>query len=76
MRHQISTHPIRSLATLLVVAFAFFMLSASGQSGTFWEDGPAWLGSIGWFCFLLSALAFVVSAAYFTVRGVRARRTA
>jgi hypothetical protein len=76
MRHQLTTHPIRGLATLLVVAFAFFMLSASGQSGTFWEDGPAWLGSIGWICFLLSALSFVVSAAYLTVRGVRARRTA
>ena len=76
MRRQITTHPIRSLATMLVVAFAFFMLSASGQSGTFWENGPAWLGSIGWFCFLLSALTFLVCAAYLTVRGVRARRAA
>lgn len=74
MRHQLVTHPFTSLAALLVVAFGFFMLSASGQSGTFWENGPSWLGSIGWFCFLLTALTFIVSAVYLVVR--RARRTA
>jgi len=74
MRHQLLTHPVASLAALLVLAFGFFMLSASGQSGTFWENGPSWLGSIGWICFLLTALTFLVSAGYIVVR--RARRTA
>ena len=74
MLHRLVQHPITSLGALLVLAFGFFMLSASGQSGTFWEDGPAWLGSIGWICFLLTALTFLVSAGYIVVR--RARRTA
>jgi len=74
MRHQLLTHPVTSLAALLVLAFGFFMLSASGQSGTFWENGPSWLGSIGWICFLLTALTFLVSAGYIGLR--RARRTA
>jgi hypothetical protein len=76
MRHQLVDHPIRTLAALLVLAFGFFMLSASGQSGTYWENGPAWVGSTGWILFLLTALAFVVSAVYLAVRRSRARRTA
>jgi hypothetical protein len=74
MRQQLLTHPVTSLAAMLVLAFGFFMLSASGQSGTFWENGPSWLGTIGWFCFLLTALTFLVSTGYVVVR--RARRTA
>jgi uncharacterized membrane protein YhaH (DUF805 family) len=76
MLHRLVQHPIASLGAMLVLAFGFFMLSASGQSGTFWEDGPAWLGSIGWICFLLTALTFVVSAAYLVVRRTRDRRPA
>jgi hypothetical protein len=76
MRHQLTTHPIPSLAALLVLAFCFFQLSASGQSGTYWENGPGWLGTTGWILFLLSALAFLVSATYLVVRGVRGRKTA
>lgn len=75
MRHQLTTHPIRSLAVLLVLAFGFFQLSASGQSGTYWENGPGWLGSTGWILFLITALTFVVSAVYLVVRRTR-RRTA
>jgi hypothetical protein len=76
MRQQLVNHPVRSLATLLVLAFGFFMLSASGQSGTYWEDGPAWLGSIGWICFLLSALTFLVATGYVVVRRARGRQPA
>ncbi len=76
MFRQLTTHPIRSLAMLLVVAFCFFMLSASGQPDSFWKNGPGWLGAIAWFAFLLTALAFLGSAVYVAVRGVRARRTA
>jgi hypothetical protein len=74
--HQLASHPIRTLGGLLVLAFVFFMLSASGQSGTFWENGPGWLGSIGWFCFLLTGLIFVVSAVSFVVRRARTGRPA
>lgn len=76
MRHQLNTHPIRTLAALLVLAFGFFQLSASGQPGTYWENGPTWLGSTGWILFLVTALSFVVSAVYLVVRRSRARRTA
>jgi hypothetical protein len=76
MRHQLTTHPIRTLAVLLVLAFGFFQLSASGQSGTYWENGPQLLGSIGWILFLITALTFLVSAVYLAVRGIRGRRTA
>ena len=71
-------HPLRTLAGLLVLAFCLFVLSASGQPDTFWKSGPSWLGTIGWFGFLLTALVFVVLA---VVAGIRAvshggRRTA
>ena len=75
MRHQLIDHPIRSLAALLVLAFGFFQLSASGQHGTYWQDGPGWLGSTGWILFLLTALTFVVSVVYLVVHRTR-RRTA
>ncbi|MBO0846395.1 MAG: hypothetical protein J2P22_13370 [Nocardioides sp.] len=75
MRHQLVDHPIRTLATQLALAFGF-MLSASGQSGTFWENGRTWLGSTGWILFLLTALGFLVSLIYLVVRRSRARRTA
>lgn len=76
MRRQLVNHPIRTLAVLLVLAFGFFQLSASGQPGTYWQNGPSWLGSTGWILFLVCALAFLVSAGYLVVRRVRTRRTA
>ena len=57
---RLTIHPLRHLAVLLGVAFGFFMLSASGQEGTFWSNGPSWLGGISWFAFMLTALAFIV----------------
>ena len=56
------------------MAFCFFMLSASGQHGTFWENGPCWLGSTGWFAFLITMLLFLTAAAYTVVRRVRSSR--
>jgi hypothetical protein len=74
---HLTTHPLRNLAVLLVVAFALFMLSASGQENTFWSSGPSWLGAIGWFGFLLTALAFIVYGLFVLVRlATRSRRTA
>ncbi|MFZ2015061.1 MAG: hypothetical protein WAV00_14660 [Nocardioides sp.] len=71
MVRQLTTHPIRSLASLLAVAFCFFMLSAAGQSDSFWQNGPGWLGAIGWFAFLLTALVFLVAVGYVVVRRLR-----
>ena len=76
MRRQLVEHPLPTLAALLVLAFGFFMLSAAGQPGSYWENGPGWLGTIAWICFLLSALVFLVSAGYLLIRRARGRRSA
>jgi hypothetical protein len=73
MRHQINDHPVRTLAVLLVLAFGFFNLSAAGQPGTDWENGPAWVGNPSWFLFLACALAFIVIGVLTVVRVVRGR---
>jgi hypothetical protein len=76
MRNQIDNHPIRTLAVLLVAAFGFFQVSASGQPGTDWSNGPSALGNAGWIAFLLSALTFLVVAVYSLVRRIRTHRAA
>lgn len=73
MRNLVHDHALPVLGALLVAAFCFFMLSASGQPGTFWSDGPGWLGTIGWFTFLALVLLFVLTAVYAVVLGVRRR---
>jgi hypothetical protein len=77
MRHQLTTHPIRSLATLLGVAFVLFMISGIPV----FRDAEGWnladvIGYIAWFGFVLTALAFLISAVYVAVRGLRARSAA
>lgn len=77
MRHQLTTHPIRSLAALLAVAFVLFMVSGIPAV----RDAHGWnladvIGYIAWFGFLISALTFLGSATYVALRGVRDRRTA
>lgn len=71
---HLHNHPLRTLAALLVLALVLFLISASGQSGTFWSDGPSWLGTIGWFGFLITALVFVLAAIYSVARAVRRPR--
>ena len=70
---MITLHPFRSLGLVLGVAVVFFVLSASGQSDSFWKSGPSWLGAIGWFAFLICLLAFVVLAVYLPVAKARRR---
>jgi uncharacterized membrane protein len=77
MRHQVTTHPIRSLCGLLALAFVLFMISGIPAV----KDAHGWtladvVGYISWFGFLLTFLTFLVAAAYHVVRMVRARRTA
>ena len=41
-------HPTRkSTLVLLVAAVVLFVLSASGQPGTYWAGGPELIGTIG-----------------------------
>jgi hypothetical protein len=50
------------IALALVVAGAvLFALGPIGQDDGYWKSGPGWLGAIGWFGFLLCALALVVT---------------
>ena len=63
----------KSTIGLFVAAVALFLVSASGQSGTYWENGPHWLGAIGWFGFLISVLLLVVSGVIAIVSRVRHR---
>jgi hypothetical protein len=63
-------HPLRTLAAMLLLALALFLLSASGAPGTYWSDGPVWLGTVCWFGWMIVFLLFVVTAAYSMVRSV------
>jgi hypothetical protein len=71
---MIKRHPFRSLGGVLVAAVVFFLLSASGQNDTFWENGPTWLGSIAWVCFGISLLVFIALAIYLAVVKLAQRR--
>lgn len=73
---QLDQHPFRSLGGLLVLAFVLFMLSASGQPGTYWSDGPGWLGEICWFAWMIAFLAFVGAGITTLVRRLSGRRSA
>lgn len=75
-KDQIRQHPIRTEAVLLVAAFAFFMLSAAGQPGSDWENGPTWIGDPSWFIFLALALTFIVVGVVAVTRRVRGARSA
>jgi len=67
-------HPTRrSTVVLLAAAIVFFVLSASGQPGQYWESGPEWLGLISWFGFLICALLLIVSGLYALVSRIRDR---
>jgi hypothetical protein len=66
--------PGRVLLALFGAMVVLFLLSASGQENTFWKNGPGWLGAIGWFGFLLTTLAMIVTLVYLGVRTARRRR--
>jgi hypothetical protein len=68
-------HPLRALGVIFASAVGCFLLSASGQAGSFWSSGPAWLGAIGWLAFLALLLVLVLSAGYAITVAARRRRT-
>jgi hypothetical protein len=67
-------HPTRKSTLVLFLAGAvLFVLSASGQPGTYWASGPSWIGIIGWFGFLICALLLIVSGLYALFSTIRNR---
>jgi uncharacterized membrane protein len=66
--------PIVWLASTVAAAVVFFVVSASGHQGSFWENGPVWLGDIGWFAFLAMLLLLVVEVVVVGVTVLRRRR--
>jgi hypothetical protein len=72
MRRQLNTHPIRTLAGLLAVAFVLFMISGipAIKRAHGWTLADV-VGFFAWFGFLLVFLTFVICAAYVAIRRVR-----
>jgi hypothetical protein len=77
LMRQLRTHPIRTLAILLVTAFVLLMISGipAIKNAKGWNVQDA-IGYISWFGFLIAALLFVLGGAYTIVRAVRGRRLA
>jgi hypothetical protein len=71
---EVLVHPTRrSTLSLLVAGVILFALSASGQADSYWTSGPSWLGTIGWFGFLICALLLIASGLYTVVSAIRRR---
>ena len=62
---------IKSSIALAVAAVALFFLSASGHPGSYWENGPVWLGDIGWYGMLICVLLLIVSGVMALVAKLR-----
>jgi len=64
---------LKSTIALFVAGAVLFVLSASGQSNSFWKSGPSWLGQIGWIGFLICLLLLIASGVYWVVSRMRHR---
>jgi succinate dehydrogenase/fumarate reductase cytochrome b subunit len=62
---------LKSTLALLVAGAILFVLSASGQTHSYWKSGPSWLGAVGWFGFLICLLLLIVSGVYVLVSRMR-----
>lgn len=62
-----------STLVLLAAAVVLFVLSASGQQGSYWAGGPSWIGDIGWYGFMVCALLLVASGLYLVAMSFRGR---
>lgn len=73
-----STSTLGRTATLpAVLGLVLFPLGMVGQEeGGLWPDGPAWIGAVGWFGFLLCVLLLLVLGVVALARTVVHRRTA
>ena len=57
--------PVRIALTLLMVGALCFAIAPVGQEdGGYWESGPAWIGAVGWFGFLISLLLMAATGIY------------
>lgn len=67
----------RAALVVLIIGAALFPLGMVGQqNGGLWEDGPGWIGAIGWFGFLICLLVLLLIGAAALARNVTSRRTA
>jgi protein-S-isoprenylcysteine O-methyltransferase Ste14 len=67
----------RTAIVVFVVGAVLFPLGMVGQGdGGLWEDGPGWIGAVGWFGFLLCLLLLLAIAVVALARTVSSRRTA
>ena len=67
----------RAALVVLVVGAILFPLGMVGQEdGGLWEDGPEWIGAVGWFGFLLCVLLLLVIAVVAVARNVTSHRSA
>jgi protein-S-isoprenylcysteine O-methyltransferase Ste14 len=64
---------LKAMLALVAAGAVLFIVSASGQAGTYWESGPSWLGAVGWFGFLACLLLLMVSGLYLLVARIRHR---
>jgi hypothetical protein len=46
------------------------------EEGGLWEDGPAWIGAVGWFGFLICLLLLLAIGVVALARNLTSRRTA
>lgn len=73
---RLREHQTRTLGGLIAVAFVLFMCSGIPALKNATHGVNFWLGNVCWFGFLLTALAFVVTAVYAVVqRNTHARGT-
>lgn len=70
---MIQRYPARVLLTLVVLAGAFFALGGPGRND---KSGPwMYISGLSFIAFLLTAVAFLVLAAYVAAGRIRARRS-
>jgi hypothetical protein len=70
--------PLGRAALVVLVSGAILLpLGMVGQGdGGLWEDGPGWIGAVGWFGFLLCLLLLVVIGVVALARTTKSRRPA
>lgn len=74
--HQLREHPLRTLATLLALAFCFFMASGIPALKNATSGVDLVLGDIAWFGFVILAVLFIVAGAVLLVRAATASKRA
>lgn len=67
----------RAALTVFILGALLLPLGMVGQGdGGLWEDGPEWIGAVGWFGFLLCLLLLLLIGVAALARTVTSRRPA